>query len=74
MNIKKLETQSTSVKKLPTYQSTSWKIMVMLKAQIEQVKDLQRDTFYYQDDIDGMDSDKFLQDLIYTLRSNIGKL
>ena len=73
MNIKKLETQSTSIKKLDP-QSTSWKIMFMLKAQIEQVKNLQRDTFYYQDDIDGMDSYKFLQDLIDTLRSNIGKL
>ena len=62
MNIKNQKTQSTSIKTLDP-QSTSWKIMFMLKTQIEQLKDLQRDTFYYQDDIDGMDSDKFLQDL-----------
>ena len=66
-------TQSNSIKKLDP-QSTSWKIMFMLKAQIEQLKDLQRDTFYYQDTIDGMDSDKFLQEQIDMLRSNIGKL
>ena len=54
--------------------TTKKQIMTTLKAQLEQLKDLQRDTFYYQDTIDEMDSDKFLQDLIDTLRSNIGKL
>lgn len=73
MNTKKPLTQSTSIKTLDP-QSTSWKIMFMLKTQIELLKDLQRDTFYYQDDIDGMDSNEFLQDLIDTLRDNIGKL
>lgn len=62
-----------SIKKLDP-QSTSWKIVFTLKAQIEQLKHLQRDTFYYQDDIDGMDSDKLLQDLIDNLRDAIGKL
>jgi predicted nuclease of restriction endonuclease-like (RecB) superfamily len=54
--------------------TTRKQIMTVLKAQLEQLKDLQRDTFYYQDTIDKKDSDKFLQEQIDTLRSNIGKL
>ncbi len=73
MNIKNQKTQSTSIKVLDP-QSTSWQIMFMLKTQIELLKDLQRDTFYYQDTIDGMDSDKFLQEQIDTLRLALEKL
>lgn len=54
--------------------TTRKQIMTTLKAQIEQLKDLQRDTFYYQDTIDGMDSDFFLQNQINTLRLALEKL
>ncbi len=54
--------------------TTRKQIMTTLKAQLEQLKDLQRDTFYYQDTIDGMDSDKFLQEQIDTLRLALEKL
>ncbi len=54
--------------------TTRKQIMTVLKAQLEQLKDLQRDTFYYQDTIDKKDSDKFLQEQIDTLRLALEKL